>query len=186
MRWEYRSDIHADIKKVHTNPGIVPQGIVLETVELQARVFGDWAPSHVPERIIRDTLAKAIADELVIDVAWSTDPRSGYSTGKFSSVVYMKPNLKELNEANNRKDSRILEINKERLVLEKKFLNTSKELSRTEDEKFKLEIKNSKLTVEMNCKFHDYRFLLKQGFRMLWLEIKCELFALARFVPFRG
>jgi len=176
-----------------TGDSVDPSGIVFDTIELQSRLFGNWAPASVPEHTIRDELARVIADELIIDVEWSKDPRSGYATGKFSSVVYMKPDMQQLRKDNQNLQIQILEGNSKRLEMEKSTKKIVDELHDTVDsvlnwqnKYYNLQRENSKLQVQMNCKFNDYRFLLKQGFKMLTISIKCEMYALTRFIPFRG
>ena len=183
MNWEYKNTVK--ITPVLGDYDGLP-GVVIESIDLQSKLFGTWGPASTPERTIRDELAKAIADKLVIDVEWNKDPRSGHAVGKFSSVVYMKPDMKEMHENINNKDKDILRINKERLILEKANVAIHKEHSEAEDLILKLQVQNSKLNTEMNCKFNDYKFLIKQGLKMFWLEIKCEMYAMSRFIPFRG
>jgi hypothetical protein len=117
MEWEYRTET----KVTKIDDGVEPSGIAIEYVNLQSRFFGTWAPASVPESTIRDELAKAIADELLYDVEWTKDPRSGYAMGKFSSVVYMKPDMKKMREINKGLEKKISEQHRENTKLKRRI-----------------------------------------------------------------
>lgn len=166
--------------------GIEPAGIVIESIELQSKLFGNWAPASVPMQTVRDELAKVIADELLLDVEWSKDPRSGHSTARVSSAVYMKPSLQDLLQISNDLRGELASVRGKALSDQKQaFINLTKCQNKSEEYMLKY-LKYQGLYLEYLGNDNSWEYLIKRGFRLMWLNFKCEIYQLARFIPFRG
>lgn len=181
----YAYETKKEIKAV-TDSTFEPAGIIVETIELQSRLFGNWAPASVPMKTVRDELAKTIADELLLDVQWNKDPRSGHSVAKVSSAVYMKPSLQQLNQSVQDLKGELLSV-RGKAILDQKQAFKSLTQSQHKSEEYMLKyLKYQGLYYEYLGNDNDWRYLLRRGFRLMWLNFKCEMYHLVRFIPFRG
>jgi hypothetical protein len=168
-------------KRVESHISTYEDGIVIDLIELNAEKFGFFAKSGVSEKIIRDEIARAVADKLILDYEFITDP--SVKNGSFvrvSSKVYMKPEYKETLTKVRDNLVQLRETHIEEREAQKELIQ---ELMGRNEKALREWAKYSDLYFEYLGKDNDYVYLFKRAWKLFWYDIKIKFSELVRWVP---
>jgi len=156
------------------------EGNFFEEIELAPTIFGTWESSNIPQKLVIDELSKEIAKRLEYDVVWDKDPRSGHTLARYSSVVYMKPELKKMNETINKLKGNI-KVNESEIS----FLNsTLDELTKRNKESIEKWLHFSDLYFEYLGKDNDWKYLITRGLKLMRINMKINFINFIQRIPF--
>ena len=161
MRWDYRTYIKTHTVGRNDDTYTDPKGLVIESIDLSPQTFVAETYDHLGQNttpqpdddIVRDYLAKSIADKLMLDVLRTYDQMTNSTKFRASTVVYFKPNEQELFKSLNQEKQLNSKLNVE--------LYDYRELVNTPWELFKLSFEVSYNKIKSKLLGTYYRYVLK-------------------------
>jgi len=155
-------------------------GLIIDEITLNAERFGFFSENSVSKKLIRDEIAKSIADKLLLDYDYGYDPSRNSSYIKVSSVVYMKPEYRETLENIKRDLEHAEKIRKEENAAKEELIQ---ELMVRQTYALQKWVEYSDLYFKYLGKDNDWRYLFKRAFHLLYLDIKIRISGIVHWIP---